>query len=147
MANYITNTQELTSVANAIRTKTGESSQLIYPNGFVTAIGSISGGGDSDFSTAEVTFVNDNTVGAYEITLFRLTNDGLALDKIIVQASEPVIVNIPLYKGKCTFSLIIDDVDMEVMPTTTGGVVIDFNTSALIITGNGTFTAKGIASA
>lgn len=41
---YVTDT-ELTSVANAIRTKGGTSAELEFPTGFVTAIGNISGGG------------------------------------------------------------------------------------------------------
>ena len=36
---------DLTSVANAIRTKGGTSAQLAFPAGFVSAIGDISGGG------------------------------------------------------------------------------------------------------
>ena len=36
---------DLTSVANAIRTKGGTSASLAFPSGFVTAIGNISGGG------------------------------------------------------------------------------------------------------
>lgn len=43
MANYLTNTEELTAVADAIREKTGESGSLIYPSGFVSAIEGISG--------------------------------------------------------------------------------------------------------
>lgn len=39
---------DLTSIANAIRTKGGTSAQLAFPSGFVSAIGDIpSGGGDS----------------------------------------------------------------------------------------------------
>lgn len=48
MANYITTDTELTSIANAIRTKGGTSAQLVYPSGFVSAIQAIqtsSGGG------------------------------------------------------------------------------------------------------
>lgn len=41
MADYKTTDTELTSVANAIRTKGGTSAQLEYPNGFITAIGNI----------------------------------------------------------------------------------------------------------
>ena len=41
MSNYITTDTELTSVANAIRTKGGTSASLTYPAGFVSAIGSI----------------------------------------------------------------------------------------------------------
>lgn len=42
MAIYRTNTEELTSIANAIRAKTGDNSSLIYPTGFVSAIQNIS---------------------------------------------------------------------------------------------------------
>ena len=38
---YIVTSSDLTSVANAIRTKTGDSAQLIFPAGFATAIGNI----------------------------------------------------------------------------------------------------------
>ena len=44
MANYLTNTEELTAVADAIREKTGESGSLTFPSGFTNAIGDISGG-------------------------------------------------------------------------------------------------------
>ena len=57
MSSYIVKDTELTSVANAIRTKGGTNASLTFPNGFVSAIGNISGGGSSDFSTAQVTFV------------------------------------------------------------------------------------------
>lgn len=40
---------DLTSVANAIRTKGGTSAQLAFPSGFVTAIGNIPTGGGNDF--------------------------------------------------------------------------------------------------
>lgn len=38
MAEYLTNTTDLTKVANAIRSKGGTTDQLVYPDGFVTAI-------------------------------------------------------------------------------------------------------------
>lgn len=44
MAEYLTNTTDLTSVANAIRTKGGTTAQLIYPDEFVTAIQAIQTG-------------------------------------------------------------------------------------------------------
>lgn len=44
MAKYSTNTEELTSIADAIRAKTGSNSSLVYPTGFVTAIQNISTG-------------------------------------------------------------------------------------------------------
>lgn len=45
MAVYVTNTSELTSIANAIRTKGGTSASLSFPTEFVEAINNISGGG------------------------------------------------------------------------------------------------------
>lgn len=42
---YLTNSTDLTKVANAIRAKGGTSEQLIYPDGFVTAIENIPTGG------------------------------------------------------------------------------------------------------
>lgn len=49
MAEYLTNTTDLTAVANAIRSKGGTTDPLVYPDGFVTAINNIqasSGGVD-----------------------------------------------------------------------------------------------------
>lgn len=45
MAEYLTNTTDLTKVADAIRTKGGTTDPLIYPDGFVAAIESIQAGG------------------------------------------------------------------------------------------------------
>ena len=41
MAEYLTNTTDLTAVANAIRAKSGITSQLIYPDGFISTINAI----------------------------------------------------------------------------------------------------------
>ena len=43
MAKYYTTTEELTSIANAIRAKTGNNSALIYPSDFINEIGNIDG--------------------------------------------------------------------------------------------------------
>ena len=50
MAECLTNTTDLTAVADAIRAKGGISGPLVYPDGFVTAIQAIEtgGGGGSD---------------------------------------------------------------------------------------------------
>ena len=50
MAAYLTNTADLTAVADAIRAKSGQTGQLVYPDGFVSAINAIEtgGGGGSD---------------------------------------------------------------------------------------------------
>ena len=44
MAEYLTNTADLTAVADAIRAKGGTSAQLVYPSGFVSAIQAIQTG-------------------------------------------------------------------------------------------------------
>ena len=48
MADYLVTDTELTSVANAIRTKGGTSAQLTFPQGFVDAVGAIPTGAASD---------------------------------------------------------------------------------------------------
>ena len=53
MAEYLTNTTDLTKVANAIRAKGGTTEQLIYPDGFVTAISNIPTGGTPSEPPAE----------------------------------------------------------------------------------------------
>ena len=44
MAEYLTNTADLTAVANAIRAKGGTAAQLVYPSGFGSAIQAIQTG-------------------------------------------------------------------------------------------------------
>ena len=44
MAEYLTNTTDLTKVASAIREKGSTSASLVYPDGFVTAIQAIQTG-------------------------------------------------------------------------------------------------------
>ena len=51
MASYITNTEELTSIANAIRAKGGTSAPLEFPDGFTDAIANIETGGGGGTST------------------------------------------------------------------------------------------------
>ena len=54
MSKYKVDSSSLTAVANAIRTKTGESESLSFPTGFVSAINGISGGG-TDVSATTAT--------------------------------------------------------------------------------------------
>ena len=46
---------DLTSVANAIRTKGGTSASLAFPQGFVDAVGAIQAGGGLDYVVQTVT--------------------------------------------------------------------------------------------
>lgn len=45
MADYVVKESSLTAVADAIREKTGDTGELVFPEGFVSAIGDISGDG------------------------------------------------------------------------------------------------------
>ena len=56
MANYIATDAELTSVANKIRSKTGSTASLEWPDGFVSGINSISGGGSPTLETVTKTY-------------------------------------------------------------------------------------------
>lgn len=46
MANFVASGADLTAVADAIREKAGSDAPLVFPEGFVSAIGEIIGGGD-----------------------------------------------------------------------------------------------------
>lgn len=55
MADYLTTDTELTSIANAIRTKGGTSASLTYPTGFVTAINNIPTGSTPTLISKNIT--------------------------------------------------------------------------------------------
>lgn len=64
MAELLTNTTDLTKVASAIREKGGTSDPLVYPDGFVTAIGNIqTGGSPTPGAPGDITFYDyDGTI-------------------------------------------------------------------------------------
>ena len=67
MAEYVTTDTELTSVANAIRTKGGTSASLAYPTGFVSAIEAIPTGSTLPDATG-VYFGKVIVMGSFGIT-------------------------------------------------------------------------------
>ena len=54
MSNYIVTGEQLTSIADAIRAKSGGESQLAFPAGFVSECGGIDAFGDYEISEVEV---------------------------------------------------------------------------------------------
>ena len=64
MAEYLTNTTDLTKVASAIREKGGTFDPLVYPDGFVIAIQAIqTGGGTTPGAPGDITFYDyDGTI-------------------------------------------------------------------------------------
>ena len=115
------------------------------------------GGGDSDFSTAEVTFIN-NGVGLnnyYTVCLPHTEANDLIMDTVPVRPGENAVINVPLYKGSFKINLIttavFNNMRDDTTPSVTGGVAIDPGESEaddpfLVITGDGTFTAAGTSS-
>ena len=64
MAEYLTNTTDLTKVASAIREKSGTSASLVYPDGLVAPIQAIqTGGGTTPGAPGDITFYDyDGTI-------------------------------------------------------------------------------------
>ena len=156
MSSYVVKDTELTSVANAIRTKGGTNASLTFPNGFVSAIGNISGGGSSsNLSTAEVTLNLTPPAGITIIDKFVGAEFGVdenygyngALE-VIDNKVYPV-----LYNGEATiYGIHYYDaenqsytIDKEATITETGGVhavYTEFDEEiSLTITGDGSITA------
>jgi len=62
MADYLVTDTELTSIADAIRTKGGTSASLTFPTGFVNAIDAIPSGGGGGVNTCTLTIGSDGNV-------------------------------------------------------------------------------------
>jgi hypothetical protein len=92
---YKTTDTELTSIANAIRTKGGTSASLVYPTGFVSAINDISTGG---------TMVTVTIVSA----LAGLSNIKICPSASIYQDPETynMVVTTPQYSLICGLSIV-----------------------------------------
>lgn len=63
MTEYLTNTADLTSVADAIRAKSGQTGQLIYPDGFASAVAGIKKAPTTPYMEAEYVAVEDGGGG------------------------------------------------------------------------------------
>lgn len=88
MSNYIASSTDLTAVANAIRAKSGGSSQLAFPTGFVSEIGNISAGaplpsGVTKISGGTFTFASNTALTA------QIPHDlGVVPKAVVVWASD-----------------------------------------------------------
>ena len=61
MSNYIVTGEQLTSIADAIRAKSGGESQLAFPAGFVSEVQSIDAFGDYEISQSALTIYETGT--------------------------------------------------------------------------------------
>ena len=80
MAEYLTNNTDLKKVADAIRTKGGTADPLVYPDGFVEAIGNIQTGSPEQEKSVTIT-----ANGTTEIT----PDEGKLLNKVTVEVDVP----------------------------------------------------------
>ena len=93
---YLTTNQELTTIANAIRTKGGTSASLVYPTGFVSAINSISTGTDVSDTTATA---SDVRTGKYFYTANGTKTQGTIQDQA-AQTITPGTTDQTIASGK-----------------------------------------------
>lgn len=94
---YMTTSTELTSIADAIRTKGGTSAPLVYPAGFVSAINDISaggGGGLTDF-TLQYTPTEVFASGCY-VCFADITNKIVYLSGLLATNTPVVMMGIDI---------------------------------------------------
>ena len=82
MAEYLTNTTDLTKVASAIREKGGTSDPLVYPDGFVTAIQAIQTGTKPE-QTKSVIITSNGTTTV-------IPDEGKTLSSVSITTNVPV---------------------------------------------------------
>ena len=112
MAKYYTNTEELTSIANAIRAKGGTSADLVYPTGFVSAINNISAGSAYDWRGENLTLVKkvldtgitlaDTTFSSWTVsTTASIIYDTYDIETLTLDASYDYVI---VSDGYCTIA-------------------------------------------
>ena len=101
MANYIVTDTELTSIADAIRTKGGTSASLTFPTGFVTAIGNISGGGSYSW------------MGKNPYQLYYNTDEAIAFEDTPWNTWTPTTTSTKLSDPSTHFSLSVNLADYD----------------------------------
>lgn len=116
-----------------------------------TIVGASSeGGGESDFSIAEVTFINsstsasdpDNKIACYlpHIHENAIYSDGSTPTLI---GSDNVVLQIPIYKGSGVFVEGLANFNDQVTAVCTGDISFDLATATLTVAGSGTITLEG----
>lgn len=141
MADYLTTDTELTSVANAIRTKGGTSASIIYPTGFVTAIEAISSGTDVSDTTATA---GDVLSGKYFYTSSAVKTQGTIATKSssdLTASGKTVTVPAGYYASQATKDVATGSATTPAT-TATATVTISLNSSTGVITA----TASGTKS-
>lgn len=105
MANYLVTDTQLTSVANAIRTKGETNETLTFPSGFTNAIGNINTGTDISDTTATA---NDVLTGKYFYTVNGTKTEGTITSKLnsdLTTSGNTVIIPAGYYASQETKSV------------------------------------------
>lgn len=94
MAEYLTNTSELTAVADAIRTKGGTTAQLSYPVGFVSAISAIETGGGGGYTIDDIAERNMMSGSIYGSSASYIRSYAFYMCNSLTEASFPMVTSI-----------------------------------------------------
>lgn len=100
MSNYIVDGTDLTSVADAIRAKSGGSGQLAFPADFVSEIGNIPSGGNSPLTVLSTINISEN-VRSVGITV---NSSWLAYDFLLIKYDIALTASDWLYASKTDLS-------------------------------------------
>ena len=93
MANYIVTGEQLTDIADAIRAKTGDSEQIVFPDGFVSSIDSVQNFEEKTktWSLPEAVTVEPGSIAYFNCTL-GTTNNFKAINRIVLSGmTQPPI--------------------------------------------------------
>lgn len=104
------------------------------------------GGGSSDFSIAHVTLINtaqDDRFYTVQCPVIREDYDYMEFGSYNVQSTEPLVLDVVLYKGEQYMGAW--DWDDSIAPVITGNITYDSEYGGFIITGDGSISLVGKA--
>ena len=102
------------------------------------------GGGSSDFAIAHVTLINtsqDDRFYTVQCPVIREDYDYMEFGTDNVQSTEPLVLDVVLYKGEQYMDAW--DWDDSIAPVITGDITYDSEHSLFIITGDGSISLVG----
>lgn len=125
MAEYLVQGDSITTVANAIRAKTGSSGKLTFPSGFASAISGISTG--KQVATGTVTV----SVGVYQ-SLSITVNPGFSVSRMVLYCKPNNGVILEYINGSATV----------IYSNSTSAATVSKSGTSITITTPGTYTSS-----
>ena len=132
---YLTTDTELTSVANAIRTKGGTSASLVYPTGFVSAIEAISTGTDVSDTTATA---SDVRTGKYFYTAAGVKTQGSIVNGSATTPATTITANPSISVSNSGLITATASATQSVTPTVSAGYVSSGTAGTITVSGSNT---------